>query len=56
MNKIICPLCAKEIKPVEYGNGWLWICCGKVVHNTSRLEESKRKREEGDSQTDNGKA
>jgi predicted amidophosphoribosyltransferase len=42
VNQIFCPQCAKEIKPIEYGNGWLWVCCGKVVHNASRLDESTR--------------
>jgi hypothetical protein len=55
MKKIICPLCAKEIKRVEYGNGWLWICCGKVVHNAARLDEPNERQAMGDLQTRNGK-
>lgn len=55
VNKIVCPLCAREINPIEYGNGRLWICCGKVVHNAGRLDEPKEKQAEGDSQTRNGK-
>jgi len=42
VNQIFCPQCGKEIKPVEYGNGWLWVCCGKVVRNASRLDESTK--------------
>jgi hypothetical protein len=51
VNQIICPRCNKEIKPIEYGNGWLWVCCGKVVHNSSRLDESGRMGAESDKQT-----
>lgn len=48
MNQIFCPHCDKEIKPIEYGNGWLWVCCGKVVHNASRPDEPIRNHEEKD--------
>jgi len=50
LNQIICPHCSKEIKPIEYGNGLLWVCCGKVVHNSSRLDESRRGLAESDVQ------
>jgi predicted amidophosphoribosyltransferase len=50
VNQIFCPHCDKEIKPIEYGNGWLWVCCGKVVHNSSCLDES-RGHAESDMQT-----
>ncbi len=53
MNQIFCPQCEKEIKPIEYGNGWLWVCCGKVVHNSSRLDELKKGKAASDSQQDN---
>lgn len=52
MNQIFCPHCEKEIKPIEYGNGWLWVCCGKVVHNSSRLDELKKLYAESDTEPD----
>jgi len=55
MTEIFCPLCAKEIKPIEYGNGWLWVCCGKVVHNSSRRNDTKTGQAEGDSETNDSK-
>jgi hypothetical protein len=48
LNQILCPHCSKEIQPIEYGKGWLWVCCGKVIHNSSRLDEPKRIHEEKD--------
>jgi hypothetical protein len=55
LNQILCPHCSKEIKPIEYGNGWLWVCCGKVIHNSSRLDASKKMGEEENVQTRNKK-
>lgn len=36
MNMIIikCPHCGKEIELIEYGNGWLGVCCDRVVYNS----------------------
>lgn len=43
MNRVVCPVCSNEIKPVAFGDGLVWVCCGKVAHSVSRVEESKRK-------------
>jgi hypothetical protein len=34
MNKIICPSCDREIKVIPYGDGWLGMCCGKIIFNS----------------------
>ena len=43
MDRVVCPVCSNEIKPVAFGDGMVWVCCGKVAHSLSRAEESKGK-------------
>ncbi len=56
MSKVICPVCSKEINPVSFGEGLVWVCCGKVAHSVSRAEKSKEKPAKDDSKVKEPKA
>jgi len=48
VDEIFCPVCAREIRPVEFGGGRVWVCCGKVAHSASHKDKSKKRGAEGD--------
>jgi len=39
MHTIKCPFCGGEVKLVSYGDGWIGLCCDKIVYNSSRLPQ-----------------
>ncbi|MBA4418781.1 MAG: hypothetical protein C0392_12865 [Syntrophus sp. (in: bacteria)] len=36
---IKCPYCGKKVKPIQYGNGWIGLCCDNIVYNSPNLPE-----------------
>jgi hypothetical protein len=34
---IICPCCGKRVKLIEFGNGYMAICCDRVIYNECEL-------------------
>lgn len=55
MIKVVCPVCSKEIRPVSFGDGLVWVCCGKVAHSVSRAEKFKDKTAEDDAKAERSK-
>lgn len=53
--KVVCPVCSKEIRPVSFGDGLVWVCCGKVAHSVSRAEKFKDKTAEDDAKAERSK-
>ena len=35
MDDVKCPYCKKEVELQLFGDGWIGICCNKVVYNES---------------------
>ncbi len=33
-DKIFCPLCKKEVSLIDFGEGWVGVCCGKLVYSS----------------------
>lgn len=42
MNTITCPHCSKEVGLVFFGNGWVGVCCDRIVYNKSELPEDNK--------------
>lgn len=55
MKKVVCPVCSQEIKPVSFGDGIVWVCCGKVVNSVSRQNEVRKLEALGDSKAESPK-
>jgi hypothetical protein len=47
MNAIQCPVCGKEVEPLQYAHGWsIGICCGRVIYNsTNPLQQTTDKKD-----------
>ena len=31
--RVVCPECNKMVRVIPFGEGWVGICCNKVVYN-----------------------
>jgi len=56
VEEIMCPVCGNEIRPVDFGGGRVWVCCGKVAHSEPRRVTAAGKQEANRSRTDDAKA
>jgi len=45
VGEIVCAVCGNEIRPVDFGGGRVWVCCGKVAHSELRPDPGARKPE-----------
>ncbi len=41
MPKMLCPFCKKEIGLLRYGQGWISLCCNRIIFNSSHLPGSE---------------
>jgi len=55
MKKVVCPSCSQDVQPVSYGGGWVWVCCGKVLHSAARSDVSRHEEAGGGSGTTDAK-
>ena len=39
-----CPQCKKEAPVVHFGNGYIAVCCGKIIYRGDRPPEQKDKK------------
>jgi len=46
MEDVYCPECKKLVKPEKFGDGWVGICCNRVVFSRSDESESGIKHSE----------
>jgi ribosomal protein S27AE len=37
MNTIICPLCGRGVILVQFGDGWVGVCCNEIIYNSLEL-------------------
>jgi hypothetical protein len=51
VKKVVCQVCSQEIRPVSFGDGLVWVCCGKVAHSVAREEKPKEQPAKVDSKT-----
>ena len=42
MPKISCPFCGKEVGIIQFGDGYIAICCKQVIYNSKRLPDEKK--------------
>ena len=33
MPRMTCPICKKDVELILYGNGWIGVCCEKLIYN-----------------------
>jgi hypothetical protein len=55
VNKVVCPVCSSEIRPVSFGDGIVWVCCGKVVNSVSRRDQVRKQETQDDSNAEGSK-
>ena len=41
-----CPQCKKEAPVVHFGNGYIAVCCGKIIYRGDRPPEQKDEKED----------
>ena len=39
MKEESCPYCGGDVEPVRFGEGWVGICCGRILYNSRRAPE-----------------
>jgi endogenous inhibitor of DNA gyrase (YacG/DUF329 family) len=46
MNRITtikCPHCGKDVRLIQLGNGYLAVCCKKIIYSSYKLPDNEKK-------------